>query len=52
MNGLTALIVIMVLLFVAAYFLPVFAGLFVIAGLGVGFFAFLLALAGSNNRSR
>jgi hypothetical protein len=44
MQGAIILLVLMVLLFAAAAVLKAFAGLLVIAGLGVGFFAFLAAL--------
>jgi len=52
MQSVTALIIIMVVLFGAAAVLPAFAGLLVLCGLGVGFFAALVALANNNNNRR
>jgi hypothetical protein len=45
MQGALILVAIMVILFVAAAFLPAFAGLLVLCGLGVGVFAGLAALS-------
>lgn len=51
MQGTLILVAIMAILFAGAYFIPSFAGLFILAGLAVGCVAILAALSllGRNN---